>query len=836
MEFYTMAQAKIEVQLSNGAKAGQTLKELGKQANTLNKELKDLRPGTEAFAKKAADLRVVEERMSGIKSQIKGTTEASDTLKDSFDKFIPFAGQFKGIGENLGFVTKGVGGLSNSFGLLRGAIISTGIGALIVLLGSLIAYFTSTQEGIDKLTAVTRPLQAVFQALMKVVQDLGGKVFKQFASALENPMQAIKDLGKAILDNLLNRFKAITLVWPAIKKILSGDMKQGFKDLGNAALQAALGVENVIDKVQAAGKAIVEMSKEAWAAAQRAWEIGQRIDALQKAIEKAEIDQIKRSKQLDLQIKQQKFLLEDQTKSWDERRAAARAALAAQEQLLNLELNLMDMKIQKMRLEHSLGNVTREQQKELAELEAQRFEKEAQITEQRIEFRNKIIEIDKAQAAELLAILTNLEDLRIERMKESQDKEIALIDIGTARKIAALKGSEEQIIEQLSLLTEVREKQIAEIRDKYAQEEAEKEQARIDERKAKQEAALNEELAFWDSYYLDKEVALMESLVNGDITQREYEELALENRQAFLDRELQILKDNGQQETDAYKQIQAEKIRLELDAQDRIRQARQATYDAGMDLGNSFLDAQVARIERENAANDARLERIKEQYGEESSAYKTAALQIEVERKKNGERIKKFEKTKVRINLLSEIANIWLNANSFPFPYSAVIGGILTASAVIRANQNMAQIDAQKYGDGGLIEGPGHDQGGVPARVRSTGEQVELEGNEFVFSRKATKAIGVNRLNAINDHYTRKFATGGPVSPFQNTPAAADTRSSATAAADSQVDAMVEMRGLISDLVAAQDRRIDRIKVINVVTETQDGINTVNQIQADADV
>ena len=46
------AEAKIEVTLSNGAKAGETLKELTKQANKLNKEVKDLKPGTEAFAKK----------------------------------------------------------------------------------------------------------------------------------------------------------------------------------------------------------------------------------------------------------------------------------------------------------------------------------------------------------------------------------------------------------------------------------------------------------------------------------------------------------------------------------------------------------------------------------------------------------------------------------------------------------------------------------------------------------------------------------------------------------------------------------------------------------------
>ncbi len=40
----------------------------------------------------------------------------------------------------------------------------------------------------------------------------------------------------------------------------------------------------------------------------------------------------------------------------------------------------------------------------------------------------------------------------------------------------------------------------------------------------------------------------------------------------------------------------------------------------------------------------------------------------------------------------------------------------------------------------------------------------------------------------------------------------------------------------VDELIAAQDRRMDRVKVINVVTETEAGIKTVNKIRADADV
>jgi hypothetical protein len=54
--------------------------------------------------------------------------------------------------------------------------------------------------------------------------------------------------------------------------------------------------------------------------------------------------------------------------------------------------------------------------------------------------------------------------------------------------------------------------------------------------------------------------------------------------------------------------------------------------------------------------------------------------------------------------------------------------------------------------------------------------------------------------------------------------------------ASSQNDALNEMRGMINDLVAAQDRRIDRLKVYNVATETQEINDDIKRIKNEADV
>lgn len=469
-----MAVSQIEITLSNGAKAGDTLKELRKQAAALNKEINDLKPGTDEFVKKSSDLQKVGGRMDDIRKQIKGTTEASNELFSSFKQFIPFSGTLQKVGQNLGFVQKGVGGLTSSLGAFRTALVSTGIGAIVVVLGLLINYLTSTQEGIDKVTAVTRPLQAIFEKLKGVLQELGGKLFKQIAEAIKNPRQAIIDLGNAIKDNLIARVEALAKFGPALAKIFRGEFASGFKDLGNAVIQVTTGIENGIDKISDAASDLADFVSEAV-------KQGQRLDALQKQIEKAELAQITRSKQLQLVIAQQKAIVEDETASYDARRQAAQNALTAQQALLNSELALLDKRIEKMKLEHSLNDTSREEEKELAELYAKRLELQAQTTEKSIEFNKKISALNKKEAAEELAIVRNLQDLKVEAMAEGMDKEIEQIELDTERRIEALTGSQEQIRQQEVLLEEIRQQEIQAVRDKYAAEQAEKDKKAKDE-------------------------------------------------------------------------------------------------------------------------------------------------------------------------------------------------------------------------------------------------------------------------------------------------------------------------------------------------------------------
>lgn len=314
-----MANANINIQLSNGKQAGQTINELRQQANRLTREVNNLKPGTEEFVKKSQDLKKVTGRLGEVRKEAKGVSQASKGMVDQMMQFIPFGGQIQAV-------TGKVRLLSGGFKTLRAAIISTGIGALVVVLGTLINYLLSTQAGMDKVTAVTRPLMAIFEKMQGVVQELGGSVFKGLAM------------------------------------ILNGDIKEGLKTLGNGFKDAVGNTKEAIEE---------------------GWEAGKQLDKLQKLIEETENDLIVRRAELNAQYQKTKEIAQDTSKTDEERAKAARAAMNAQNELLKLEQDFLDLKIEKMKLEHTLNDTSRADKKELAQLEAERINFEAQAARKR---------------------------------------------------------------------------------------------------------------------------------------------------------------------------------------------------------------------------------------------------------------------------------------------------------------------------------------------------------------------------------------------------------------------------------------------------------------------
>ncbi len=192
-------------------------------------------------------------------------------------------------------------------------------------------------------------------------------------------------------------------------------------------------------------------------------------------------------------------------------------------------------------------------------------------------------------------------------------------------------------------------------------------------------------------------------------------------------------------------------------------------------------------------------------------------------RKKNAETIKLFEKGRVVVNGFAEISAIAKTFAEYG-PVGQVMAALRIAFSAARTAAAVKAINAQKFAVGGPVYGPSHAYGGVP---------IEAEGGEFIFSKKATQALGMGLLNSINRRLT--FADGGavPQNPFEaSRGAAASTIMSAASGAMPGID----YEKLAAIMAGYVDNKITTLRVVNNVGDTEKGINMLNEIRNDANV
>ena len=140
------------------------------------------------------------------------------------------------------------------------ALLATGIGAFAVVLGSVVAYFKSTEEGALRLKVIMAALGSVTDNITTVMASFGKTVVDSFTKIKELKIEDVfSAIGETIQNQVINRINALGLAGKALSKIFSGDAVEGFKDLGEAYLQGITGVEDSIGKIGEVGNAVVEV-------------------------------------------------------------------------------------------------------------------------------------------------------------------------------------------------------------------------------------------------------------------------------------------------------------------------------------------------------------------------------------------------------------------------------------------------------------------------------------------------------------------------------------------------------------------------------------------------
>lgn len=154
-----------------------------------------------------------------LKSEIKGSVDnmgafgiTVGSVKNSFNalgKSIKLAGNslkgsFIGMGRIFGvmFGGKTAAGAKMLFKVIKAGIASTGIGLLVVALGSIITYLTQTKKGAELISVAFKGVGAAISVITDRISAIGGaiiKVFKgDFKGAAEDAKNAVTGLGDEI--------------------------------------------------------------------------------------------------------------------------------------------------------------------------------------------------------------------------------------------------------------------------------------------------------------------------------------------------------------------------------------------------------------------------------------------------------------------------------------------------------------------------------------------------------------------------------------------------------------------------------------------------------------
>jgi polyhydroxyalkanoate synthesis regulator phasin len=712
------------------------------------------------------------------------------------------------------------------------ALIATGIGAFVVIVGSLVAYFKSTEEGAMKLKVIMAALGSVTDNIRSKFADFGKIIFDSFNSIKELKISDIfKSIGDSIKENITNRIEAFGLAGKAIAKIFSGDIKEGFKDLANSVAQGMTGIEDPIGKVQAAGEKVVQLYEDGKEAVK-----GFYAEVLDDAAEAAALQEKENAL-----VFQRRKLLKDNAILEGE--IAQLRADAADKANLTQDEIIAKLEEAKQKETEKLKNLTAIAQAE-KDIQAGRSALATDNADEAEELAQKEIALLQAQANEKSGIVRLEKQIAAEKytlQRENLAAELKLIQAQGGDTVATLieieNNKREAQLAETSLSEKERQAIIAESENKIA----DLKLKGLEEEEQNRKEALENELADLDyQQFRELEQANLtaeERLAIDRKYQKEKAQLELEsltNQATLIKAQLeQITADTGQglippltPEEEALLKKQLNEINTQMLT---IGQTINGIdeEEAGLNLLNG-LGLDEAGMEKLNFAMQTVSSSISSIGSLMASITernkKVIQEQVEagvISQEQADKKLEQIERKAFKRQKAIQIATATANAAQGVLAALAQTTDVTPTQSLRVANAAMigilgaiqvATVAAQKFQDGGLIQGASHSQGGVPFSVAGRGG-FEAEGGEYIVKKSTVDNYGVDFMNALNNmRIPKMFAEGGYVAP---TP---------VGTISDQVS-----RG-VSELVSVSENR--QLQVINVeqdFTKLQTKVSNVEQ-------
>lgn len=688
---------------------------------------------------------VLKDRINEVTDALKGAEEETqryyrnvgnykEAIIEAADANIPFVQQInemvtslsgvgnylKGIKGEFASVTASTVGWTRVLKLLRVALVSTGIGVLVVALGSLVSYFAKTQKGIELANKLMASLGATVNVLVDRVSKFGSVLVNLFSGNFKQAGEDAKAVFKGIGDEIVEETKR---AWELADVLNEIDKREVMLSMSRAANRAE------IEKLKKAADDTTLSTEERIKAAEKAAKIEQDDLKIQTKLAEARLANSLGFTKMNDEVRK----LIEQIKQGD---------ITADEVIS--KLGLSESTIDDLR-EFS------EQYVALQELQEDSYGRQTELQNTLNSIRKEGADAAKEMRDKELTEVRAAEDAMLNLVKDSREKARKEIELTYSRQIEDLKNrlktetdltakAREAIDTQIRVLEQQKDSELQKLSDDELKKEIENRQKlislqleavkdgseqeyrlRMEQLAAQREAELSEKelteqmkIAIEEKYR--KQQKDLTDQFNAEVRQKQQEEMRtrMENELMKLQQngasELEILQEQIEQKKELYDSIRREDYDSELEYQNARLQANQEYLNAKRELSEKEVEIENAKANAMAAVTGA-IGGLLEQAGENNKAAAVAAKTLAIAEVAISQGVAIANAVKAASNS----PNIWTLLANIATAVTTVVSTIATATKSIKS---------AKFASGGLVTGPGTGTSdSIPARL-SNGESV----------------------------------------------------------------------------------------------------------------
>lgn len=701
------------------------------------------------------------------------------------------------------------------------ALIATGIGAIVVLLGLLIANFSEIKDWFLKLIA---PIDGFKAALM----GIGSVVVNYIVAPFKTLFKLMKGDFSGAVDEFKKGFDVMGNYSAGKNAQMAKDVAERNKKFVEGALQttdtliknneAKYGSDykyteegkKLYQKYYAYQLSLAKDDKEKFAEIQREkWAFDRELNEKQKEAAKKKAEDAKKAAEDAKKISdERKKALEDYKKSLDSFNKDTYALSIANEEKLIAAQKKAAKTSDEVALAYGKEGELLKQKNEDGKKKVEeqyselikKAEKLKQDTTKITEAKNaRLKELEETQKADLVTLETEKteainkinEDTKKKKIEETQkalDSELKLMNshytsIQDLTKQAVKRTGKLDLIDVKA--TKENYKKIGEELNKYL-DNLNSSKDRISKYYDDMAGVYSKDSQEFKDLQDKKQAALNDVESKIKVTNKNIED----NTQASTQSQQQYYSDLGEKMAKAFESVN-ELLSGAFDAAQSIFEMQLEEAQAKLDEVSEKYDEAVEKKEESNArlaeleeeaktATGGRAQVVQEQISREMENNKELAIQekeLAKEKEKREKEVAKIEKkqkkTQLAQNLITGVAQTALGVTqalgAYPPPISFVMAALVGALGAVNTGIIAAQM--AKLEDGGLLNGKRHSNGGM----RVEGTNIEVEGGEYVINRTSTQKnlglieyINTSRKEVQLNDVVSFFGKGTSITPAPN--------------------------------------------------------------------